>query len=90
MNTITTYLLVSAAASLLVQGLKQIQAKRGEWFSQIILIAVSLVGGGIYFFLQNHQEYWLKFLQILAGAELIYSFIISKLESRFTTTPPAA
>jgi len=80
MQSILVFGVVSAAVSLLVQWLKNFKSDRPSWFSQAILIGVSLVGGGVYLYFQAHQDYWLQVVKVLAGADVIYSFVISKFE----------
>jgi len=79
MQSILTLSIVAVSVSLLVQWLKQYTT--GGWKSQAILVAISLVGGGVYLYFQAHQDYWLQVVKVLAGADVVYSFIISKFET---------
>lgn len=86
MNSILTYGVVVLAVSVLMQWLKQYANTTLK--KQLILLGLSLVGGGVYLFFQSHTNYWLVVVKVVAGADVIYSFLIQYLEGSATTTPP--
>ena len=79
MQSILVYGIVIAAVSVITQWLKQYTF--GSWRSQLILIGASLLGGLVYIYFQMHQDYWLEVVKIIAGANMVYTFLLQYLES---------
>ncbi len=81
-----SFAIVTVAIAALTQWLKQYTL--GGWRSQVLLVGVSLVGGGVYLFFQGHINYWLEVVKFVAAANLVYSFLIQYFETPKPT--PAA
>lgn len=87
MNNITDFLaigIVGVALSILIE---LIQAKygTGKNATKILIIALAIAVGSIYYFLRE-TSYWQTIVGVLTAASTVYAFFFSNKSSKLTTT----
>ncbi len=70
--------LIGVAVSVIVQLVKS-QFKTSKYATILTVLALSLIGGGVYVLLVEYS-YWQAVVQMLAAAGAFYAFIIKQLE----------
>lgn len=77
---LTSYLVIGAAVSLLVQYLKN-KMETNKTGTLLIVLGISIIAGTAYF-LVKETSLWQPIVSILAFAGAIYSYIIKQFESK--------
>ena len=75
---LTSYVIIGAVVSLIVQYLKN-KFETESKMTLLIVIGISLVAGTIYFFLKD-TNYWTAVLSILGFAGAVYTYIVKRFE----------
>ena len=75
---ITSYIVIGAVVSVIVQFLKNKFGTESQW-TLLIVAGLSVVAGSIYFLLKD-TSYWQSIISVLVYAGAIYTYILKRFE----------
>jgi len=75
---ITSYIVIGAVVSVIVQFLKNKFGTESQW-TLLIVAGLSVVAGTIYFLLKD-TSYWQSIISVLVYAGAIYTYILKRFE----------